>query len=89
MGKKKGAVLQSGVGLLEVASKVRYNGHVLVREAKAEFSQLGDHRLEEATEDWQIADVIKAMWEDYRSSARPEDALHAYKLGRFIQKRKL
>lgn len=87
MGKKKNLVrMYSGVAVLDGVSKTQFIGQVLVREAKMKFSCLGDSRLNEAVEDWQVTDALQVMYVEYNCSVYPEDAEVAYKLRNFISK---
>lgn len=87
MGRKKDLVrMYSSVAVLDGVSKTQFIGRVLVREAKTRFSHLGDSRLDEATEDWQVTDALRAMYDDYNCSVHAEDAEIAYQLGKFIYK---
>lgn len=87
MGKKKDLVrAYSNVAVLDGVSKTQFIGQVLVRQAKDRFSYLGDSRLEEATEDWQVMDVLQAMYDEYNCSMNPADTGIAYELRKFIYK---
>lgn len=86
MGKKKELVrTYANVAVLDGVSKTQYIGQVYVQRAKTRFAHLGDHRLDEATEDWEVADVLQVMLDEYRCSARREDAEPARELEKFIR----
>jgi hypothetical protein len=87
MGKRKDLVrTYSNVAVLDGVSKTQFIGQVLVRRAKEKFSYLGDSRLDEAIEDWQTMDALRAMYDEYNGSMNPQDANIAYELGKFIYK---
>lgn len=90
MGKKKELMrTYANVAVLDGVSKTQYIGQVYVQKAKAKFAYLGDLRLDEATEDWEVADVLQTMLDDYRCSARREDAEPARELEKFIRHHRL
>lgn len=85
MGKKKGlALAYASVAVLDGISKTQFIGQTYVQRAKAKFSHLNDPRLAEATEDWEVADVLRTMHSEYNCSAHPEDAVVALQLKKFI-----